>query len=348
MAAWLINETFALEQLWQLNSDGPTPAEVCGGVSPESSLKDLRCFEGTAQVWDTVISLNRPVVLDMQTPGRFSAATLVVVFEGSSAWVLGDAGLERIKLVDMAVAWRGGYRLLWQPPQGWRRPLVEGDIDPVVAAVAQLFAEFDQQNRPLTEQRFNTALVERVRLFQAQNGLTADGVVGAQTLMKLNDVLGKGVTPTWRCAVPSGWLRGADMSMILDALKRAKEEGDSPVEVPSIDSTQELTVKEPPATSALKYLAFGIGLGVLITAGVLVTRNEPPAPDSAVAPQNEKVILPKSVSPPAKALPRALEPARPVTTGNDRTQGSAQNRTQVAELYRVAEDTPLSIVLHRL
>ena len=132
------------------------------------------------------------------------------------------------------------------------------------------------------------------------------------------------------------------MSMILDALKRAKEEGDSPVEVPSIDSTQELTVKEPPSTNALKYLAFGIGLGVLITAGVLVTRNEPPAPDSAVAPQNEKVILPKSVSPPAKALPQALEPARPVTTGNDRTQGSAQNRTQVAELYRAAEDTPLS------
>lgn len=132
------------------------------------------------------------------------------------------------------------------------------------------------------------------------------------------------------------------MSMILDALKRAREEGDSPVEVPSIDSTHELMVKEPPSTNALKYLAFGIGLGVLITAGVLVTRNEPPAPDSAVAPQNEKVIYSKSTSPQVKALPRALEPARPVTTGNDRTQGSAQNRTQVAELYGVAEDTPLS------
>ncbi|MDG2443067.1 MAG: peptidoglycan-binding protein, partial [Luminiphilus sp.] len=61
--------------------------------------------------------------------------------------------------------------------------------------VARLFATLDQQNKPLTAQRFNAALVERVRLFQAQNGLTADGVVGAQTLMKLNDVLGKGVTP---------------------------------------------------------------------------------------------------------------------------------------------------------
>lgn len=132
------------------------------------------------------------------------------------------------------------------------------------------------------------------------------------------------------------------MSMILDALKRAREEGDSPVEVPSIDSTHELTVKEAPSTNALKYLALGIGLGVLITAGVLVTRNLHPAQDSASAPQNEKVIPPKSTPPPAKALPRALEPARPVTTGNDRTQGSTQNRTQVAELYRAVEDRPLS------
>jgi lysozyme family protein len=30
-------------------------------------------------------------------------------------------------------------------------------------------------------------------LFQAQNNLTADGVVGVQTLLKLNDALGKGL-----------------------------------------------------------------------------------------------------------------------------------------------------------
>ena len=132
------------------------------------------------------------------------------------------------------------------------------------------------------------------------------------------------------------------MSMILDALKRAKEEGDSPVEVPSIDSTHELRVKEPLSTKALVYLALGIGLGVLIIIGALMAGSEPPAQDSAVAPENEKVIPAKSTPPLAKVLPRAIEPARPVTTGNDRTADSAQNRTQVAELYRAAEDTPLS------
>jgi general secretion pathway protein A len=95
----------------------------------------------------------------------------------------------------MARAWRGHYRMFWQPPQGWGRPLVEGDVDPVITVVAQLFATLDQQVTPLTEQRFTPALAERVRLFQAQKNLIADGVVGVQTLLKLNDALGTGLAP---------------------------------------------------------------------------------------------------------------------------------------------------------
>lgn len=195
VAAWLINENLALEQLWQLNSDAPFPAGVCGGSESEAEVDGLRCLKGTAQVWDPVIALNRPVVLDMQTPGRFSAATLVVAFEGAVAWVLSDKGVERVRLVDMATAWRGHYRMFWQPPQGWGRPLVEGDVDPVITVVAQLFATLDQQATPLTEQRFTPALAERVRLFQAQQNLIADGVVGVQTLLKLNEALGIGLAP---------------------------------------------------------------------------------------------------------------------------------------------------------
>ena len=194
-AGWLINETFALEQLWRLHSDAPLPAGMCASLDSQLEVGGLRCLEGTAQVWDPLIALNRPLMLDMQTPERFSAATLVVVFEGAWAWVLGSNGLERIKLVDMAMAWRGTYRLLWQPPQGWSRPLVEGDIDPAVSLVAQLLANLDQQAEPLAKQRFTPALAQRIRLFQLQSGLTADGVVGAQTLIKLNDALGKGLTP---------------------------------------------------------------------------------------------------------------------------------------------------------
>ena len=45
-----------------------------------------------------------------------------------------------------------------------------------------------------TEERFNRALDQRVRLFQRTNGLDDDGVVGERTLLKLNEQLFVDVT----------------------------------------------------------------------------------------------------------------------------------------------------------
>ena len=60
--------------------------------------------------------------------------------------------------------------------------------------VARLFARLDQQAAPLTVDRFNEALDTRVRLFQQANGLDDDGVVGEQTLLRLNEQLAIDVT----------------------------------------------------------------------------------------------------------------------------------------------------------
>jgi general secretion pathway protein A len=66
----------------------------------------------------------------------------------------------------------------------------------VVEAVASLFARLDGQSRALADRTFNEALRERVRLFQQQQGLDDDGVVGVQTLLKLNEQLGIDMTAT--------------------------------------------------------------------------------------------------------------------------------------------------------
>ena len=52
-----------------------------------------------------------------------------------------------------------------------------------------MLQQLDGQPRPLTESRFNAALQTRVRLFQQDNQLEADGVVGVRTLLKLNEQL---------------------------------------------------------------------------------------------------------------------------------------------------------------
>ena len=61
--------------------------------------------------------------------------------------------------------------------------------------MAQLFARLDQQSQSLAENQFNQALDQRVRLFQRANRLDDDGVVGEQTLLKLNEQLTIDLTP---------------------------------------------------------------------------------------------------------------------------------------------------------
>ena len=140
------------------------------------------------------MALDRPVILSMQTPERFSAGTLLVAFEGRAAWVLSDTGLVRVTLAELADSWLGGYRYLWQPPASWNGPLTVEDEGVAVSDVALLFARLDRQEEPLAKQRFNASLEARVRLFQQAEGLEADGVVGEQTLLRLQQRLGSHVS----------------------------------------------------------------------------------------------------------------------------------------------------------
>jgi general secretion pathway protein A len=130
----------------------------------------------------------------MITPQRFSAEVLLLGIDEPMAWVLVDRAVVSVPLAELAPYWTGRYRLLWHPPVGFENALVLGDDSSVVASVAQLFARLDAQPSPLADRRFNRALEQRVRLFQRQNRLVDDGVVGVQTLLKLNEQLAIDVT----------------------------------------------------------------------------------------------------------------------------------------------------------
>jgi len=186
---WLLSTAEAERWLWQLNSDAPQPPALC----PSTDASSVKCSEARADIWDPLLQLGRPVILDMQTPDRFSAATVVVAFQDRAAWVIAADGLELVLLVDLADAWRGGYRYLWNPPVDWERPIALGDRGPGVVSVANLFAVLDGQQDPLSNDVFNDALATRVMLFQRGQGINDDGVVGEQTLLRLNDALGVGL-----------------------------------------------------------------------------------------------------------------------------------------------------------
>ncbi len=189
-AGWLLAPLDGLGLLWSLYSPDPLPLNLCAGEISE----ELACVSGYADTWDELAEFDRPLLLDMITAQRFAAATVLLGMNGRNAWVATDRGPVQVTLGQLAPAWSGSYRLLWHPPGGYSRPLGLGDDSPAVARVAQLFARLDGQQQALAGSRFTPALQTRVRLFQQAHGLEDDGVVGLQTLLKLNERLG--IDPT--------------------------------------------------------------------------------------------------------------------------------------------------------
>jgi general secretion pathway protein A len=179
-----------LARLWQLNSDQPMPEFPCAATAQHG----VACVTGEVWTWEALSALDRPVLLDTISPERFSSEVLLLGIADGSAWVLSGNDVTQVSLTELAPYWTGRYRFLWHPPAGFVKALSAGDDSAAVAVVAQLFAELDQQPRPLTGSHFSRALQQRVRLFQQQNGLVDDGVVGEQTLLKLNEQLGIDMT----------------------------------------------------------------------------------------------------------------------------------------------------------
>lgn len=189
-AHWMLSPVAARSRFWSLYSAAPPPPQLCTGELYDG----LACMEGYALSWDELAEFDRPLLLDMVNPERFTAAVVFLGGNGRSAWVATETGTVELDLLELASAWTGGYRLLWQPPEGFTEPLGLGDEGPAVAQIAAMFARLDGQQQALTGNRYNAALQLRVRMFQRENGLEDDGVVGVQTLLKLNSQLGIDLT----------------------------------------------------------------------------------------------------------------------------------------------------------
>jgi general secretion pathway protein A len=90
--------------------------------------------------------------------------------------------------------------MLWQVPEGYKRPLKQGDRSDVVLWLrAQLPAEVVEPSlagwevmRPanIDEKIFDSSLVLRLKTFQRTQGITPDGILGPKTIMVINSVNG--------------------------------------------------------------------------------------------------------------------------------------------------------------
>ncbi|MDG2459763.1 MAG: AAA family ATPase [Luminiphilus sp.] len=183
---WQLEPDAAEQAFWSLWS----PTQLSGSLCDNAMLNGWRCASTEADVWDSVVEVNRPVILSLRRADGFAAASVLLQIAGNSAKLWDGQSVCELPLQQLAESWRGSYQYLWRSPPEWAGPLVVGDEGPAVRYVVEAFAALDGLPVPPLKV-FTEALGERVQLFQAARGLEVDGVIGERTLQALHDVLGR-------------------------------------------------------------------------------------------------------------------------------------------------------------
>ena len=140
--------------------------------------------------WDELNEINRPGLITLATPDKKWVYALLIGLSENHALLL-DNGEEKVVLWrELASVWNGDLLYVWSRPQAFENDLSMGDKSDLVTWVAEQFADLDQQSAPLTRQFFTERLQKRVELFQSTQNILPNGVINAQTLRRLNEVLG--------------------------------------------------------------------------------------------------------------------------------------------------------------
>lgn len=188
---WVHNQDKALAELLRvMDIDHEGALYPCWSVNEVG----LQCETQNANTWEEFSRFDRPAVLTIVTPSKLTAYVTLVGLTQNQAWVRHDGQTQTFPLDELGRLWSGEFVFIWHRPELFEEAVGLGSKGEIVTWVAEQFASLDQQEAPLTRNHFNAQLQKRVKLFQREHDLKDDGFVGMQTLLKLNEALGKEVS----------------------------------------------------------------------------------------------------------------------------------------------------------
>ncbi|HSX62217.1 MAG TPA: AAA family ATPase [Tahibacter sp.] len=170
---------------WQVSSKDVGVAEAARCQA--HVFPGFDCLRGQATL-DQLLRFDRPLLLELDYNGKRGLALLRGV--AGEAVRLDFAGVGyRLTRSELQRLWKGGFAVTWRVPADTPVPLRVGDAGNGVGWVKQQLARLDgQAEAGLGPAFFDTALEERVRKLQSAYGLTADGIVGQETLFALSSL----------------------------------------------------------------------------------------------------------------------------------------------------------------
>ena len=142
---------------------------------------------------NSIKRMNRPALLKMiSTEGQLFYAVLKAIDKSDRLHLVAadqTIDLTEDKLDDV---WTGEYTLLWKRPENYRDTIYPGDTDQTVGWLSEQLASLTDYGPPIKESlSYNYDMENHIRLLQKRCGIFVDGLVGRETLIKINTLTGK-------------------------------------------------------------------------------------------------------------------------------------------------------------
>ena len=184
-----------LSDIW----DMPLPSLLIDDFCTEVRKLELDCYVGKSSSLQELVLYNRPAILVLENLTGVHRVILRGVNETDANVQIGDTQIT-VTRNELEELWNGNYLLYWQPPAVGYRLFQQGNSgDQVVWLRQQInFALLKNQQTGLDDtvsSVYDEQLSQAVRNIQTSAGIPADGQVGLQTYMIINQMLNARTIP---------------------------------------------------------------------------------------------------------------------------------------------------------
>ena len=177
------------------------PVAEEGSACEKAADVGLKCIFGRGS-WKNLAFYDRPAVIELLLDSGRRYHIVVSALEDNQVTL--DLGKHRVTLPTAEVdhLWSGSYIVLWRPPKLNHEYLAQGSRGPDIAWLSDMLDRAEgkepSQDNSAKPQVFDWGVKSRVIQFQRSVGLAQDGIVGKQTLIKLNSAINAPGTPALR------------------------------------------------------------------------------------------------------------------------------------------------------
>ncbi len=175
----------ALYTLWRLEYQ----PEQHGTPCYYAQLHALDCLIESGDI-NKLRAYNRPVILQLYDEHGDSYFAALINLDNETAVINLAGSIQALSLELLRSRWRGEFILLWQQPPGYTDMMHVGYSGDDVLWLRKKISQINPAEPYVESSEYDVELSEKVRAYQLQQGLLADGVAGVQTLIHLNESSG--------------------------------------------------------------------------------------------------------------------------------------------------------------